>query len=87
MVLAGAVGAFIARRGFALPAALVAMITWFIIIYILQSIAEPVQPASFTEIALQNLSVLLLMVMAAVIGANIGIWIRGRYFKQGASAT
>ena len=70
--LATAIGAFIARRGFVLPALGLWLVEWLLVVYLLYFIAAPTGQASFLAIAQVNLRSILLSALAVAIGALVG---------------
>jgi putative Mn2+ efflux pump MntP len=70
--LATAIGAFIARRGFVLPALGLWLVEWLLVVYLLYFIAAPTGQASFLAIAQINLLSIVLSALAVAIGALVG---------------
>ncbi len=70
--LATAIGAFIARRGFVLPALGLWLVEWLLVVYLLYFIAAPTGQASFLAIAQVNLRSIVLSALAVAIGALVG---------------
>jgi hypothetical protein len=70
--LATAIGAFIARRGFVLPALGLWLVEWLLVAYLLYFIAAPTGQASFLAIAQINLLSIVLSALAVAIGALVG---------------
>ncbi len=70
--LGAAVGAFIARRDFVLPALGLWLFEWLVVVYVLYGIAVPTGQASVMAIAQYNLLNILLSALAVVLGALIG---------------
>lgn len=70
--LGTALGAFVARRGFVLPAIGLWLLDWSANIYFLYRIAEPVGQASVIGILQYNLFALSLSLLAVVAGALFG---------------
>ena len=62
------VGAFIARRGFLIPAFALLALYWACAIYLLYLVAAPTGQASFLGILLTNASALTLQAFATMIG-------------------
>jgi hypothetical protein len=70
--LATAIGAFIARRGFVLPALGLWLVEWLLVVYLLYFIAAPTGQASFLAIAQINVLSIVLSALAVAIGALVG---------------
>ena len=70
--LATAIGAFIARRGFVLPALGLWFVEWLLVVYLVYLIAAPTGQASFLAIAQRNLLGIVLSALAVAIGALLG---------------
>ena len=68
------VGAIVARRSFVVPALSLAVFNWLVVGFILFSIAEAAGQTSFVEVLSGQLTGLLLLSVAAIIGATIGRW-------------
>ena len=85
--LAAAVGAFVARGAFVLPAVLFVVTLWAIVVYIAYLIALPAGPASLLDIAFSNAAALFTYIVAAVLGAIVGEGIHGRHLKPTSSAS
>ena len=71
-LLATTIGAFIARRGFVLPALGLWFVCWLLVVYLLYFIAAPTGQASFLAIAQINLLSIVLSALAVAIGALVG---------------
>ncbi len=71
-LVAAAIGAFIARRGFVLPALGLCLAEWLLVIYALYRIAEPVAQASVLAIAQLNLPIFLRSAAVVALGALLG---------------
>ncbi len=65
-------GAFVARRGFVLPAIGLWLLSWSADIYFLYRVAEPVGQASILGILQYNLLTIILSLLAVVAGAWFG---------------
>lgn len=70
--LGTAIGAYIARRRFVLPALGLWFVEWLIIVYVLYFIAAPTGRASFFAITQVNLLSIVLSALAVTIGALLG---------------
>ena len=70
--LATTIGAFMARRGFVLPALGLWFVCWLLVVYLLYFIAAPTDQASFLAIAQTNLLSIVLSALAVAIGALVG---------------
>jgi hypothetical protein len=70
--LATTIGAFIARRGFILPALGLWFVGWLLVVYLLYFIAAPTGQASFLVIAQINLLSIVLSALGVAIGALLG---------------
>ena len=70
--LATTIGAFIARRGFVLPALGLWFVCWLLVVYLLYFIAAPTGQASFLAIVQINLLGIVLSALAVAIGALVG---------------
>lgn len=70
--LATAIGGFIARRGFVLPALGLWLVEWLLAVYVLYFIAAPTGQASFLAIAQINLLSIVLSALAVATGALLG---------------
>ena len=70
--LATTIGAFIARRGFVLPALGLWFVDWLLVVYLLYFIAVPTGQASFLATAQINLLSIVLSALAVAIGALVG---------------
>ena len=81
------IGAIVARKSIVVPAIALAVIGWASIIHILFRIAVVAGPASYIEMAVDNLLSLFLWVIAAILGALTGRWFYEHEIKSGADAT
>lgn len=70
--LGTAVGALIARQGFAFPAIGLWFVEWLVMAYFLYRVAEPTGQTSVLPIAQLNLLSILLSALAVVVGALPG---------------
>lgn len=73
-----AIGAFIARRDFVLPALGLWLVGWVLVAYLLYSIAAPTGHASFLAIAQINFLSIVLSTLAVAIGALLGQFLANR---------
>ena len=85
-LLGAALGAYIAKRNFALPAFALLGLYWAYIIYVLYSIAEPTGRASVLGIISNNTSSITLQAFATLIGV-IGGQLLGQRSQIKAIAT
>ncbi|WEN15451.1 hypothetical protein PY254_01885 [Rhodanobacter sp. AS-Z3] len=70
--VATAIGAFIARRGFVLPALGLWFAEWLLVVYVVYFIAAPTGQASLLAIIQRNLLSIALSALAVAIGALVG---------------
>lgn len=70
--LATAIGAFVARRGFVLPALGLWFVEWLLVVYLVYFISAPTGQASLLAIAQTNLLSIVLSALAVAIGALLG---------------
>ncbi len=68
------IGSIVARRNFIGPAVSIAIVVWGIVVFILYDIAHPASGISFAEVAQEQLTGLLLLIIAAISGALLGKW-------------
>jgi len=80
-LFAVAAGALVARRSFVLPAVALTTAIWVFLAYVIYDIARVAEPASLVSIVVKQLPVLLLMALAACIGALVGQWFFRRHLK------
>jgi len=85
--IAVGIGAIVARKSIVIPALALAVIGWASIIHILFKIAVVAGPASYVEIAADNLLSLILWVIAAILGALTGRWFYEHEIKSGADVS
>lgn len=69
-----AVGGYVARSGFLVPALLLNTVMWSITVFAAWRLAAAVQGMSFMEVVSNNLGGLLLYTIAAAAGAALGMW-------------
>lgn len=70
--LGAAVGAFVARRGFVLPALGLWLVEWLVVVYLLYRVAQPSGQASIRAIVQLNLLSIVLCALAVVGGVWLG---------------
>lgn len=70
--LGAAVGGYIARRRFVLPALALSLLEWLAALYLVYRIAEPTGQASVVSIVQLNLPAVLLSSVAVVLGVWFG---------------
>ncbi|HEU4670863.1 MAG TPA: hypothetical protein VFR91_09140 [Dyella sp.] len=76
--VAATIGAFIARRGFVLPALGLWLVQWLVVVYVLYWIAEPTGQASALAIVQRNMPGFFLSAAAVASGALLGQVFAGR---------
>lgn len=81
------IGAIVARRNFIGPAVFLAVTVWAIVIYILYDIAHDVSDISFAQVAVEQLAGLILLIVAAILGALLGRWFYKHEIEQRSAAT
>lgn len=81
------VGAIVARRNFVAPAVCTAVVLWGIVTFILYDIARPASDISFAQVAVEQLTGLILLLIAAISGALLGRWFYQHELGQRATAT
>jgi len=84
--LAFAFGGFISRQGFVVPAVLMAVAFWFVLIFPIIDFAVS-GLFSFSSVAIRNLPVLGVVLLSAVSGAQLGMWSYNRWTNAHSTAT
>lgn len=70
-----AIGGYVARSGFLVPALLLNTVAWSVVVFAAWRLAAAVQGMGFMEVVSNNLVGLLLYTIAAAAGAAVGMWL------------
>ena len=81
------VGAIVARRNFIGPAVLIAVAMWGTVTFILYDISKQAGDISFAQVAEEQLTGLILLIIAAISGALFGRWFYQHELGQRTTAT
>jgi hypothetical protein len=84
-IVAATVGGFIAKRRFIAPAALVLLLDWALILYVLSNAAQP--PKTYSALITATWLFILATVAAAILGAKVGEWLASKRNPPHESAT